>query len=359
MERRRHARRAGPRRRRHRPRSAVALLVSVRPRRAAPSSSACSARWRPATRRSVRLGPLDGRRALALLEQLVAAAPGTRLAGQGAARGRQPAVRVRARRRARGRTARSYAQGGAAEIAMAEELPSLPLTILHRLSFLPADVLELLGLASVLGDRVLRPRSRPAHRALRGGAGRAVALSAAGRRARASAAIGSTFRHELVRDALYEDMPPSVRRDLHRQLAARLGRRRARRRNAWPSTCCAGPPPGRRARRRCTRSAGARGVAARAGAVDLYRRAIELVRRPGARAASSWRSSSRRHWCRPALLAEGEAAVPRGARPRPRSGPAASACSCDAADAARPDRRGRARRARDTRGAGERDRAGS
>src|SRR5262249_44657769 len=85
----------------------------------------------------------------------------------------------------------------------------------------PPDLLELLGLASVLGvsftaeDLALLAR-RPVS-----------ALVAALRSARLAGVLAErgdrlSFRHELVRDALYYDLPLTVRRGLHAEFARAL-----------------------------------------------------------------------------------------------------------------------------------------
>ncbi|HYY20645.1 MAG TPA: AAA family ATPase [Thermoleophilaceae bacterium] len=99
--------------------------------------------------------------------------------------------------------------------------PSLRLTILHRLSALPERTLEALRAASALGSRVAVSELAVA-------LGRPVAeladalgpaLSA---RALVEAGDRLAFRHELLREALYDDVPLAVRRALHRELGARL-----------------------------------------------------------------------------------------------------------------------------------------
>jgi hypothetical protein len=112
-------------------------------------------------------------------------------------------------------------QPGLAEVAQAQATPPLPMTILHRLSFLPPDELELLSLASVLGtsfsaaDLALLADCHvvqlvPALQSAR----RAGVLAEQGDRL--------AFRHDLIRDALYEDLALSVRRALHDAFARSL-----------------------------------------------------------------------------------------------------------------------------------------
>ena len=111
--------------------------------------------------------------------------------------------------------------GGRAEAAVVTLPPTLRLTILRRLSFLPEDTLRALRAASILGasftlTELSATMARPA-----------VELSvllAEGIRGQVLADDGDRlrFRHDLIRAAIYEDLPLSVRRGLHREAAARL-----------------------------------------------------------------------------------------------------------------------------------------
>ncbi len=109
------------------------------------------------------------------------------------------------------------------EIARAVSPPSLRLTILHRLSFLSPDTLRMLGLAAVLGARF-----RPTHLARL--ANRSPAdLLASLRDALAAGLLTDagddlSFRHDLVREALYADLPSAMRAGLHRDAARVLAR---------------------------------------------------------------------------------------------------------------------------------------
>lgn len=123
---------------------------------------------------------------------------------------------------------RSLGQDGAISIASgtaslleATVPPGLRLTILRRLSAQPREVLTLLKTASVLGSRfsltelaamVDQPPSdllTTLEDALRAGI-----LAADG--------DDLAFRHDLIRESLYEELAPAARRALHRQAAERL-----------------------------------------------------------------------------------------------------------------------------------------
>ena len=111
--------------------------------------------------------------------------------------------------------------GGRAEVAEMTLPPTLRLTILRRLSFLPDDTLQALRAASILGSgftvtdlsvTMARPALELSLALAEGITGRV--LDDDGDRLR--------FRHDLIRDALYEDLPLSVRRGLHREAGQRL-----------------------------------------------------------------------------------------------------------------------------------------
>ena len=111
--------------------------------------------------------------------------------------------------------------GGRAEVAETVLPPTLRLTILRRVSFLPEPALQALRSASILGSGftltdLATVTGRPA-----------VDLSVV-----LAEAIGAgmleddgarlRFRHELIRDAIYQDLAGSVRRGLHREAGQRL-----------------------------------------------------------------------------------------------------------------------------------------
>ena len=111
--------------------------------------------------------------------------------------------------------------GGRAEVAEVTLPPTLRLTILRRLSFLPGDTLQALRAASILGSSftvtdlsvtMARPALELSVVLAEGITGRVLEEHGAVIR----------FRHDLIRDALYEDLPLSVRRGLHREAGRRL-----------------------------------------------------------------------------------------------------------------------------------------
>ena len=113
--------------------------------------------------------------------------------------------------------------GGRAEVAEVTLPPTLRLTILRRLSFLPGDTLQALRAASILGSsftvtELSVTMARPALEL-----SVVLAEGIAGRVLEEYGAV-IRFRHDLIRDAIYEDLPLSVRRGLHREAGRRLAR---------------------------------------------------------------------------------------------------------------------------------------
>ena len=113
--------------------------------------------------------------------------------------------------------------GGRAEVAQPALPPTLRLTILRRLSFLSDDMLQALRFASILGASFTvtdlsvtmdRPVVELFGVLAEGIAGRV--LEDDGDRLR--------FRHDVIRDAIYEDMPATIRHGLHREAGQRLAR---------------------------------------------------------------------------------------------------------------------------------------
>ena len=113
--------------------------------------------------------------------------------------------------------------GGRAEVAEVTLPPTLRLTILRRLSFLSEDTLQALRAASILGSsftvtELSVTMARPALEL-----SVVLAEGIAGRVLEEYGAV-IRFRHDLIRDAIYEDLPLSVRRGLHREAGQRLAR---------------------------------------------------------------------------------------------------------------------------------------
>jgi DNA-binding CsgD family transcriptional regulator len=258
----------------------AALVVSMRPQPRSPQLERLLGVFAARGSATLRVGPLDQRSCEQLLESLVGASPGQRLVQQASRAGGNPLFLCEL-------VGALVADGAifhgeeAAELAADAAAPSLPLTILHRLSFAPPDLLELLGLASVLGasfaaDDLGLLAQRPVS-----------SLVAALRSAQLAGVLAErgerlAFRHELVRDALYNDLALTVRRGLHAEFASAL--------------VAAGRPPGQAADHvmRAAAPGDERAVAsivsvasdlvgrAPGPAADMYQQAIELSTFPAA-----------------------------------------------------------------------------
>ena len=166
------------------------------------------------------LGGLDGRAVTELVADSVGAVPGQRLlAGISGAAGNP--LFVTELLGALAQEQMIEISDGRADVSDMTLPPTLRLTILRRISFLPGDALRTLSAAAVLGSSfTVTDLAAVTGRA-------AVELSAALAepiRARVLEDDGARlrFRHDLIRDAIYEDVPGSIRRALHREAGQRL-----------------------------------------------------------------------------------------------------------------------------------------
>ena len=170
--------------------------------------------------RHLALPPLGAEAVGELVSEMVSAEPGPGLlAGISGAAGNP--LFVTELLAALGQEGAIQVTGGRAEVAEATLPPTLRLTILRRLSFLPEDTLQVLQAASILGSAfsltdLALISGRPA-------IGLTVSLTEA-IRSRVVEDDGAQlrFRHDLIRDSIYQDLPASMRRGLHREAAVRL-----------------------------------------------------------------------------------------------------------------------------------------
>ncbi|HET6864896.1 MAG TPA: AAA family ATPase [Solirubrobacteraceae bacterium] len=254
----------------------VALVVSTRPQpRQGELVRLLAVLWSLGAS-TLALGPLDEVACGQLVATLLGATPGPRLLDQARGAAGNPLFVTELVATMQAERVITHA-GMVAEVAATQATPSLPITILHRLSFLAPDVLELLGLAAVLGTSF-----RPDDLALLSGR-RVAQLVPALQVARRAGALGDqgdrlAFRHELIRAALYEDMPLSLRRALHAELARSLAAEgESAERTAEHLLRAAAPGD---ARSVSSLVEAGRELAGRSPstAVELFRRAIELSR---------------------------------------------------------------------------------
>jgi DNA-binding CsgD family transcriptional regulator len=171
--------------------------------------------------RRLRLAPLEKKDVAYLAAQSVGAAPGPALARELERAGGNPLfvtelLRVLVARR----LLRPTAPG---EIDLEQVFPStsLSMTILHRISLLPPETLDLVRLGAVLGPSF----SAAELSALSGRSG--VELMSPIEDAIGAGVLWERdgrlcFRHELVYQTLYEDIPLSLRSTLHRETGLRL-----------------------------------------------------------------------------------------------------------------------------------------
>ena len=164
------------------------------------------------------LEPLDPDELTALVRVLAGAVPGPNLVRQARAAGGNPLFVAELLAALAQAGAIRTTGDGTVEIGSVALPSSLTLTILHRLSFLEADTLEVLRVASVFGSHfevshLLRVLGRTA-----------VMLMAAMRESLAAGILQQdgprlVFRHELIRESLYMDLPAGLRGALHLEAA--------------------------------------------------------------------------------------------------------------------------------------------
>jgi hypothetical protein len=225
--------------------------------------------------RRIWLGPLPAQAVRDLVADAVAADPGPGLLAEAAGAGGNPlfvtelvaallqegTVRVAGRR---------------AEVAHAALPPTLRLTILRRLSFLPDAAVRALRAASVLGSTfsltdlaTVTGGSALELSVALDGAVRAQVVEEDGKRLR--------FRHHLIRDALYGDLPGAVLLGLHREAGQRLAAAGAPALQVAEHLARAATPGDAEAIRWLTRAAREAVPTSPEGAASLLARAVGLM----------------------------------------------------------------------------------
>ncbi len=200
----------------------VTLIMCFRPAPRSAELDQLTVALEAASGRYLNLGGLAGQAVAELTADAVGAVPGPDLlAGLSAAAGNP--LFVIEMLGALAREGLLGTAGGRAEVTQVVLPPTLRLTILRRLSFLSGDMLQALRMAAVLGSSFTvtdlsvtmdRPVSELVRILDEGIAGRV--LDDDGGRLR--------FRHDLIRDAVYEDLPATIRQGLHREAGQRLAR---------------------------------------------------------------------------------------------------------------------------------------
>lgn len=169
----------------------------------------------------VDLEPLDFGSVCELAEQILWGQPGPRLSAQLQRTSGNPLLVVELLSTARQRELLTRTATGQVEIEDADLPVGIDVTVLHHLSVLPAETVDLLRTAAILGQTI-----DLAELALV--TGRAMLELAGPVRAAVQARIVETaggqlsFRHDLIHDALYQDWPPQVRKALHNEFGRLL-----------------------------------------------------------------------------------------------------------------------------------------
>ncbi|HET6749023.1 MAG TPA: AAA family ATPase [Actinomycetes bacterium] len=202
------------------PDSPVALVGCLRPLPRADELERALEALDAGGARRLTLGQLGEEAVVELVAEAVAAEPGRKLIAEVAAAGGNPLF-VTELVGALLQEGAIQTVNGRAEVAEMVLPPTLRLTILRRLSFLPEQALEGLRAASVLGSSfsLVELSTTTARSVLELSSVLAEAL-----RARILEDDGDRlrFRHDLIHEAIYLDLPASVRLALHREAGRRL-----------------------------------------------------------------------------------------------------------------------------------------
>jgi DNA-binding CsgD family transcriptional regulator len=252
----------------------VLLVGTARPVPRSVELEACLEGLRANGATELMLGPLDQAAVAQLVEELVGAAPGPGLLRQVAGAGGNP-LWVTELVAALLRDGSITRTDGTAELTAVGIPPSLPLTILHRLSFLASTTLEVLRVASVLGTAfavtdLSRVLGRPTA-GLLDAVDEAMAGHILDRRG-----VELAFRHDLIREALYHELPAAVRRGLHLDAAHALARAGAPPERVAEHLVRGASPGDTQAVAWLQQAARRAAPRAPAVAVDLLERALEL-----------------------------------------------------------------------------------
>ena len=199
----------------------VLLVCTLSPYPARPDVGSLLASFEKLGVGRLQLGPLSPAEVEELVGHLAGAPPGEGLLRLlGGANGNPFYVReLVAALRADGTL--SVGPGGRVEVAQGQLPVSLRHTVLHGLGRLPAPTLDVLRTAAVLGESFSTGE-------LQAVLSRPVAELIGTLRPAIQAEVltgieeGLAFRHRLVREAVYEDIPRPLRRAQHREVAATL-----------------------------------------------------------------------------------------------------------------------------------------
>lgn len=168
----------------------------------------------------LRLGPLEPSAVDALVTELVGAPPGTALSARVAEAAGNP-LYITELITALSRESAITVRGGAAEAVGSAAPASLADAIVHRLSFLSADALHLLRVASVIGSRfAVALLSQVLGRSV--GEVLALVMEVVEAGVLAEAGEQLAFRHDLIRRVLHDAQPRSVQVTVHQEAGRAL-----------------------------------------------------------------------------------------------------------------------------------------
>jgi DNA-binding CsgD family transcriptional regulator len=221
------------------------------------------------------LGPLDKGAVAALVAELVRAEPGAALVEEMTRAAGNPFF-VSELIRTLAEEAAIEVIDGRAELRTSVFPSSLQLTILRRLGFFEDRTLEFLRIASALGSTfslgdVATVTGRPS----------AALVAALSEAVQAGVVVEREerlgFRHDLIRDAIYEELPKDVRADLHLDAGRRLAAAGAPALRVAEQLALGARDENAEAAAWLRRAVGETAARDPAGAVGLLRRALELV----------------------------------------------------------------------------------
>jgi DNA-binding CsgD family transcriptional regulator len=190
------------------------LVCTARPVPRSAELETCLRGLRAAGATELVLEPLDAVAVAHLVEQLVGAPPGSSLLRQVAGAGGNPLFVTELVGALQRDGSTQLGPDGRVEVTTLGIPPALPLLLLHRLSFLAPATLELLRVASVLGSSfAVTDLALVTGRPTAGLLATLEEAMAAGILEPRDEQLG--FRHDLIREALYHDLPAPLRQGLH------------------------------------------------------------------------------------------------------------------------------------------------
>jgi DNA-binding CsgD family transcriptional regulator/tetratricopeptide (TPR) repeat protein len=225
--------------------------------------------------RRIALGPIDEDAVEALVSEAVEAPPSTRLLDEIGGAGGNPffVTELLAAIREEGSLRTSDGQTDVTHVTLP---PTLRLTILRRLGFLSEETMQALRAATILGSTFsLADLSTTTTRSV-------LELSETLREAIKASVLADEdgrlgFRHDLIRDAIYSDLPHSARLALHSEAGRRLAGRGAPARQVAEQLARGAVTGDREAVAWITAAAEEAAQRSPDIAVDLYGRVLELM----------------------------------------------------------------------------------